>query len=122
MESLYPAGVLDTSLYGDQTFAPGYTPRALDSVAAAKARMIAHMELQGVSQPEAVAVALDGADEVAVVNAIYDEVMEERKKLLALDRTKASYESDVAATVVDLDPAKWIAARPKLAAAEPMAK
>jgi len=111
MIKLYPTDDADSK------YPEGYTPIELDSAAAAKARILAALEI-GCTRARAEAVGLNGSDDVATVNAILDGVLAEQKKLMGLNRTAKDYETQVAAACVDLDSAKWLAARPKLAALE----
>jgi hypothetical protein len=117
MDKLYPEDAAAGEKFGGQTFSdPNYTPRELDSVQAATARMLEYMETTGVDQPGAVAAGLSGSDEAGTVTKLYESIMAERKQLLGLDRSAADYETKVAATAKTLDSAKWLAARPKTVA------
>jgi len=109
---LYPEDAPSGSIYGKQQFAdPNYEPIALDSAAAAKARMLAKLEAD-CSKEEAIAEGLKGSDEVGTVEKILAGILGERSKLLNLDRTAKTYAADVASNCTDLDKAKWLAARP----------
>lgn len=118
-EGLYPKAPSDAdSKWGAQQFAdPDYVPIPLDSEGAATARLLAALEA-GDDEATARSKALAGSDEAGTVKRIFNNVMDERAALLALNRTAKDYETKVAATAKLLDSAKWLAAVPKLESLE----
>lgn len=88
-----------------------YKPIPLDSPARAKARMLAALE-NDATEAEAKAAALNGADEIGTVDAIYAELAAEATELSSIskDATEEEYSAAVRSRAVDLNPEKWVAA------------
>jgi hypothetical protein len=115
--SLYPSKASVVEAKFGRSFPAGYTPKALDSAAAMKARAIAALDA-GKAAPEAVSIALAGSDEVPVVQDLIDKLLAERETLDAVPLdVEAKYLAAISAKAVLLDAATWVA-RKKAAVGE----
>lgn len=113
--TIYPAAEAKRDgKWGGQYFPSGYTPVALDSEAAARARMIVALDA-GANRGIAIGAALRlpsgaGSDEAGTALRIYGELMEESATLAAVPLdAEATYTAAITAKAVHLDPAIWVA-------------
>jgi len=119
--SLYPSKPPTIAAEYGREFPAGYTPRALDSLTAAKARAIAALDA-GASPTVAESIALNGSDAVAQVHELVANILHERDILKAVPLDiEARYSAAIQAKATLLDPVVWVARQKACGELKPVA-